>query len=227
MGQGGLAGALQVLAEEILEEAATGAGAGSLGVHIGEKLITYSTLDPTLYTPTPEKPWRGIWVGYYGAHGCEFLLIHQPDDLPATDAELGVFRDELDSDETWEQKRLDARVCRGRLEGIKLTGDPNILRGEYTFMVNDLGPNSCVRTATDAQFSGARVVKSEGHITATGFSRGKQKSTLNNQLVSVQVNKMVADKFIKSQLILISPNRLAQHWVRFKHISFLERVNID
>ncbi|KAF3054735.1 hypothetical protein CFAM422_013286 [Trichoderma lentiforme] len=206
MGQGGLAGALQALVEEIVEEEAAGAGAGGLGVHIGEELITYSTLDPALYTPTREKPWRGIWVGDYSAHGCEFLLIHQPDDPPATDAELGIFRDENDSDEVWEQKRLDARVYRGRLEGIKLTGDPNIPRGEYTFVANDLGPDGYVQTATDAQFSGARIVKSEGHIAATGFLR---------------------DKFIESQLILISPNRLAQHWVGFGHISFLERVNID
>ncbi|UKZ75793.1 hypothetical protein TrVFT333_003487 [Trichoderma virens FT-333] len=207
-GSGGLAGALQALVEEIVEEEAAGAGAGAggLGVHIGEELITYSTLDPALYTPTREKPWRGIWVGDYSAHGCEFLLIHQPDDPPATDAELGIFRDENDSDEEWEQKKLDARVYRGRLEGIKLTGDPNIPRGEYTFVANDLGPDGYVRTATDTQFSGARIVKSEGHIAATGFLR---------------------DKFIESQLILISPNKLAQHWVGFGHISFLERVNID
>ncbi|KAL7939231.1 hypothetical protein V8C35DRAFT_286079 [Trichoderma chlorosporum] len=206
MGRGGLAGALQALVEEIVEEETAGAGAGSPGVHIGEELITYSTLDPALYTPTREKPWRGIWVGDYSGHGCEFLLINQPDDPPATDAELGIFRDENDSDEAWEQKRLDSRINRGRLEGIKLTGDPNIPRGEYTFVVNDLGPDGCVGTATDPQFSGARIVKSEGHIAATGFLR---------------------DKFIESQLILISPNRLAQHWVGFGHISFLERVNID
>ena len=35
------------------------------------------------------------------------------------------------------------------------------------------------------------------------------------------------DKFIETQLILISPNKLAMHWVGFGHISFLERVNID
>ncbi|KAM0459934.1 hypothetical protein ACHAO4_002060 [Trichoderma viride] len=174
MGQGGLAGALQALVDEIMEEEAMGAGAGALGVHIGEELITYSTLDPSLYTPTPERPWRGIWVGDYSAHGCEFLLVHQPDDPPATDAELGIFRDEQDSDEAWEKKRLEARMYRGRLEGIKLTGDPNIPRGEYTFVANDLGPDGFVETATDAQFSGARIVKSEGHIAATGFLRGKQ-----------------------------------------------------
>ncbi|UKZ90377.1 uncharacterized protein TrAFT101_005400 [Trichoderma asperellum] len=206
MGQRGLAGALQALVDEIMEEEAMGAGAGALGVHIGEELVTYSTLDPSLYTPTPERPWRGIWVGDYSAHGCEFLLIHQPDDPPATDAELGIFRDEHDSDEAWEKKRLEARMYRGRLEGIKLTGDPNIPRGEYSFVANDLGPDGFVETATDAQFSGARIVKSEGHIAATGFLR---------------------DKFIETQLILISPNKLAMHWVGFGHISFLERVNID
>lgn len=206
MGQGGLAGALQALVDEIMEEEAMGAGPGAVGVHIGEELVTYSTLDPSLYTPTPERPWRGIWVGDYSAHGCEFLLIHQPDDPPATDAELGIFRDEQDSDEAWEKKRLEARMYRGRLEGIKLTGDPNIPRGEYTFVANDLGPDGFVETATDAQFSGARIVKSEGHIAATGFLR---------------------DKFIETQLILISPNKLAVHWVGFGHISFFERVNID
>jgi len=47
---------------------------GLTGVHIGEEIITYSTLDPVLYTPTPTKPWRGIWVGDYSGHGCEFLV---------------------------------------------------------------------------------------------------------------------------------------------------------
>lgn len=36
-----------------------------------------------------------------------------------------------------------------------------------------------------------------------------------------------ADKYIESQLILISPNKLAQYWVDFGHISFYERVDID
>lgn len=38
---------------------------------------------------------------------------------------------------------------------------------------------------------------------------------------------MILDKYIESQLIMISPNRLAQYWVGFGHISFYERVNID
>ena len=35
------------------------------------------------------------------------------------------------------------------------------------------------------------------------------------------------DKYIESQLIMISPDKLAQYWVGFGHISFYERVNID
>jgi hypothetical protein len=34
-------------------------------------------------------------------------------------------------------------------------------------------------------------------------------------------------KYIESQLIMISPDRLAQYWVGFGHISFYQRVDID
>jgi hypothetical protein len=37
----------------------------------------------------------------------------------------------------------------------------------------------------------------------------------------------VTDTYIESQLIMISPDRLAQFWVGFGHISFFERVRID
>ena len=148
---------------------------GLTGVHIGEEIITYSTLDPVLYTPTPTKPWRGIWVGDYSGHGCEFLLINQPDDPPATDAELGLVRDEDEADEAWEKRRAEARMYRGRLEAIKLTGDPNVPRGEYTFVADDLGPKGFVGVAADEPFVGARVVHSQGHIAGTGFVRGESR----------------------------------------------------
>lgn len=35
------------------------------------------------------------------------------------------------------------------------------------------------------------------------------------------------EKYIDSQLIMISHNRLAQYWLGFGHISFYERVDID
>ncbi|KAG5929779.1 hypothetical protein E4U42_004592 [Claviceps africana] len=176
------------------------------GIHIGEEVITYSTLDPVLYTPTESKPWRGIWVGDYSTHGCEFLLINQPDDAATTDAELGLARGPDESEEAWERRRREARMYRGRLEAIKLTGDPNVPRGEYSFVADDLGPGGFVATASEPPFAGARVVKSKGHMAGTGFVR---------------------DKYVESQLVLIGPDRIAQYWIGFGHISFFERVQVD
>ncbi|KAI9725952.1 MAG: hypothetical protein M1828_002280 [Chrysothrix sp. TS-e1954] len=45
-----------------------------------ERVTTYATLPPECYTPTKEKPWQGIWCGDYSPHGCEFLLVTQPDE---------------------------------------------------------------------------------------------------------------------------------------------------
>ncbi|KAI8629756.1 hypothetical protein F5Y19DRAFT_431730 [Xylariaceae sp. FL1651] len=177
----------------------------AIGTHVGEEIITYSTLDPSLYTPTPEKPWKGIWVGDYSGHGCEFLLINQPESDEESQQEPLVKR-QNESDEEFRARFLNERVYRGRLEAIKLTGDPNVPRGEYTFVANDLGENGLVGVAEEPPFQGARIVRSKGHIAGDGF---------------------VNDKFIESQLILISHNRLAQYWVDFGHISFFERVDID
>ncbi|KAK4217551.1 F-box domain-containing protein [Rhypophila decipiens] len=178
-----------------------------LGLNIGEAVSTYSTLDPALYTPTPEKPFRGIWVGDYSGHGCEFLLIHQPDDTPenAFDPD-SVQRREDESDEQFEKRKHDEMVYRGRLEAIKLTGDPNVPRGEYTFVADDIGEGGFVTVVQHEPFTGTRVVKSKGHIAHTGFIDGH---------------------YIESQLLLISHDRLAQYWVGWRHISFFERVDID
>lgn len=143
------------------------------GIRIGEEIVTYATLDPDIYTPTPTRPWRGIWVGDYSGHGCEFLVIHQPDEPAATDAELGLFRDDEETDESWEKRRQDAHIYRGRLEAIKLTGDPNIPRGEQSFIVNDLGPDGFVGISDEAPFKGTRMVHSLGHVANTGFVDGK------------------------------------------------------
>lgn len=139
----------------------------------GERNMTYSTLDPVLYTPTPTKPWRGIWVGDYTAHGCEFLLVHQPDDPPATDAELNLVRSATETDDEWERRRLEARIYRGRLEGIKLTGDANVPRGEYSFIAHNLGPDGLIGVAEQPPFTGARIVHSAGHVAGTGFQDGE------------------------------------------------------
>ncbi|KAK3689549.1 hypothetical protein B0T22DRAFT_173718 [Podospora appendiculata] len=192
---------------EVRDIAIPGIEAASVGLHIGEEISTYATLDAALYTPTPEKPYRGIWVGDYSGHGCEFLLIHQPDDDPGETFDADALVQEADeTDEAFAQRKADRTVYRGRLEAIKLTGDPNVPRGEFTFVADDLGDDGFLETAQDEPFKGARVVKSRGHIANTGF---------------------VDDMYIESRLILVSHDRLAQHWVEFGHMSFFDRVDID
>lgn len=57
-------------------------GLSHLGVRIGEEVSTWSTIDPSLYSPTPAKPYQGIFVGDYAGHGCEFLLVMHTDKAP-------------------------------------------------------------------------------------------------------------------------------------------------
>jgi len=180
-------------------------GSNSPGLHLGEEVYTYATLDPKLYTPTEEKPFRGIWVGDYSGHGCEFLLMHQPDNEEPFD-EASVVQGEDETPQEWEIRKKEERIYRGSLEAIKLTGDPNVPRGEYTFISDDISKSGYIRTITEKRFKGARIVKSRGHIAARMFRN---------------------DKYIESQLIMISHDRLAQYWVGFGHISLYERVQID
>ncbi|KAJ4422249.1 hypothetical protein N0V82_003109 [Gnomoniopsis sp. IMI 355080] len=174
--------------------------------HIGDSVTTYSTLDPDVYTPTADQPWKGIWVGDYSGHGCEFLLIKQNHTEPFDEAAFDATREEQETDADFARRKADAKKYRGSLEAVKLTGDPNIPRGECTFVAEDLGDDGYVTTVEEQPFAGARVVQSKGHVARTGFTH---------------------DRYIKSQLLLISENRLAQFWVGFNHISFFERVDID
>lgn len=245
-----------------------------------EKVTTFASLPEDCYTPTKEKPWQGIWCGDYSAHGCEFLLLTQPDKpqplpekaerafarwpksnvgfwggQPTVDAadqeEEDVFSQDYmqeftptnltaalswlenhpvsggssarssqssaDSSDWYETQ--DQAPYRGRLEAIKLTGDPNVPRGQISFVAEDLGTKGFVGFAKDSLFSphsqhqdpgvsddegydssledrvyqGARMVKSCGHIAGTGFT---------------------GDDYIPSQLLMISENRLGMWWLR-------------
>lgn len=147
------------------------AGNISTSVRLAEEVYTYATLDPYLYTPTPTKPYRGIWVGDYAGHGCEFLLIHQPDD-PVPFDESSIFQRQDESVEEFQRRKEDERIFRGRIEAIKLTGDPNVPRGEYSFIADDIGPGGFVRVAQDERFRGARIVRSRGHVAERLFRNG-------------------------------------------------------
>lgn len=152
-------------------------------------IITYSTLDPTVYQPTREKPYQGIWVGDYSAHGCEFLLIIQSD----------IAGDEETEDTT-------GVVQKGSLHAIKLTGDPNVPRGETTFISGDIGPKGLIRVETEEPFKGSRIVHAQGHVAGLGFHD---------------------DTYISSQLILVSTEYIAHYWQEMGHISYYRRVDID
>ncbi|KAK1752983.1 hypothetical protein QBC47DRAFT_304870 [Echria macrotheca] len=173
-------------------------------IQSGGILTTYSTLDPKVYTPTATKPYRGIWVGDYSAHGCEFLLVHQPDDVHETPAAL--VRGEDESDEQFEQRKTEAAVPRNRLEAIKLTGDPNIPQGQVSFVADDIGDKGFLRVEQQSPFAGVRVVRSTGHIAQEAFRN---------------------ESWMESELFLVSHDLLAHHWVEFKHINYFRRVNLD
>ena len=166
------------------------------GLKMGEDVMTWSTLPMECYTPTVKKPYQGIWVGDYAGHGCEFLVLIQKTEeeahgipsikptrdpwMPAIQAFPGATQiaipNEAGPDHRPEIRDSveDSVGCTGRLEAIKLTGDPNIPRGEYTWIAEDIGPNGVVRVATERIFKGARIVKSVGHIAGNNFMEGKR-----------------------------------------------------
>ena len=59
------------------------------------------------------------------------------------------------------------------MEAIKLTGDPNVPRGEISFIADDIGPNGLVRVDSKEPFENARIVRCVGHVAGLGFHDGK------------------------------------------------------
>ena len=150
-------------------------------VRMGEDVLTFSTLAAEYYTPTQEKPYQGIWVGDYAGHGCEFLVLIQSstESMPRYElAETGqlVPSADTDVDRVTEEGLIESEDppgYSGRLEAIKLTGDANIPRGEYTWISEDIGRHGLIRIAEERPFKGARIVRSWGHIAADGFRDGE------------------------------------------------------
>jgi hypothetical protein len=247
---------------------------------MSEDITTYATLPESSFRPTPQKPWQGVWVGDYSGHGCEFLVIHQPDkqdqnplpsgmnwlqrwlqgDRRSSNSSEGSEGSENSFVSAAEEREGSASTGEssiietddnisphpptgaiktahgssggtvapsGRLEAIKITGDPNIPRAEYTFIAPEIGDAGLVRIADEEPFKGARVVKSAGHIANRGYREGM---FFNSRIFSpgeLQRLTRKPDKFTPCHLILISHNQIAQLWQQFGHISFFQRVDID
>ncbi|GAD93436.1 F-box domain protein [Paecilomyces variotii No. 5] len=178
-----------------------------------ETMSTYATLEPELYIPTREKPYQGIWVGDYSDHGCEFLLFLQRGKGSVSSSSSieqagGEGHTHAAENEVAEEGEIqgDGLIQKGSLEAIKLTGDPNVPRGEISWISEDIGPGGLVRIAEEDPFRGARMVRSRGHVAHLGFRD---------------------DKFLSSQLILISRDCIAHYWEDLDHISYFYRVDID
>lgn len=96
-------------------------------------------------------------------------INHWPDS-ETTEAPITTEHDirVLQQDEEEEEK-----IYKGQILAIKLTGDPNVPRGEYTFIAPDIGKDGTVRIADEEMFKGARIVHSVGHIAGRGYREGK------------------------------------------------------
>jgi len=94
----------------------------------------------------------------------------------------------------------------GPLLGVKITGDINVPRGEYTFIVSDMGPEGTLRIATEQPFTGARVVGAVSHCAG---------------------DLMQNEYYAPAQMFLLSHNRVAMYWQHLGHITYYERVDID
>ena len=68
---------------------------------------------------------------------------------------------------------VDPPGCSGRLEAIKLTGDVNVPRGEYSWVAKDIGSGGYLRTEKTGPFKGARIVESLGHLAGQNYTRGE------------------------------------------------------
>ena len=145
--------------------------------HVIDKTITYGIVLPDAYTTNIEKSLQGIWCGDYFDHGAEFLLM-----LQLTSIGGAIFAETRDSTHQSHPKRSGPHSSRNAapayrqrksLLAIKLTGDCNIPRWQYSFVVPDMLEDGLLRIAEEEEFRGARVVRSALHIAAKGFRLSK------------------------------------------------------
>jgi hypothetical protein len=105
-------------------------------------------------------------------------MVHTPENITSMEDSIVTLQASTSEGQSSSPAMEEDPIYSGRIEAIKLTGDPNIPRGEYTFVAPDIGPNGLVRVATEEMFKGARIVRSVGHVAERGFRDGAFSSLL-------------------------------------------------
>ena len=152
-------------------------------------------------------------MGDYNGHGSEFIAFLQPEpgepylvahdarDLLQDSVERQYQGSDLDQSGHMppglEECNLDAPLL-----AVKLTGDSNVPRGEYTFLTESLGGAMFLRNATESPFEGARVVRAACQTAGARFTM---------------------PEFSLAQIIIVSSNKIAMLWEDLGHISYFER----
>ena len=182
-----------------------------------QSTATFSALFRETYMPSKQKPWQGIWIGDYYSHGFEFLVVMQKrvspnserTELPETARGLPagyhlVQSEVSNAQEGAEEAGSEDKGPFNRLEAIKLTGDPNVIRGQCTWLVEDLDKDLIRVAGGQEQFAGSRIYRSHMHIAEAGFRN---------------------DRYIASEMILHDENHIFQVWgVSFTLASRFEYV---
>jgi hypothetical protein len=132
-------------------------------------------------------------------------LPGQINSLPDSETAEAPITTEHDIQELEEDEEEEEKIYRGQILAVKLTGDSNIPRGQYTFIAPDIGQEGTVRIADEEMFKGARVVHSVGHIAGHGYREGTSQPSSNPRFLLVNNHNDIL--FLHNSLIVLSFKR--------------------